>query len=327
MNWKTLCLHLPAINSHDAAFVCAVSLQRLPWPEGWLTPRNVFAKARSIVDTIRDEAATAKIIVHKLRGSVSVLEGSGGNIAVLTGQVGKLLVDAGITASRPRIIEALDSLDAKPIKRLINTYWHFDHCDGNEWLHAAGATILAHENARKHLASTQRVEDWNFNFPPTPAVALPSELINADKTLHHNRATLLLKVYQPAHTDSDISVYFTEADILHTGDVWWNGIYPFIDYSTGGGIDGMIRAADAIIAMTTDRTIIVPGHGPIGNRAQLVEFRDMLVAIRGNVAGLKANGLSLDDIIKAKPTAAFDGKWGQFVIGPALFIRLVHEGV
>lgn len=294
---------------------------------GWLTPRQVFAQARGIVDMIRDEAAKAKINVHKLRGNVSVLEGSGGNIAVLTGQDGKLLVDAGITASKPRIIEALDSLDAKPIKRLINTHWHFDHCDGNEWLHAAGATILAHENTRKHLASTQRVEDWNFDFPPSPAGALPSELITADKTLHHNGATLSLKVYQPAHTDSDISVYFTEADILHTGDVWWNGVYPFIDYSTGGSIDGVIRAVDATIAMTTDKTIIVPGHGPIGNRAQLVEFRDMLVAIRGNVAALKAKGLSLDDIIKAKPTAAFDAKYGQFVIGPAFFTRLVHEGV
>lgn len=294
---------------------------------GWLTPREVFAKARGIVDMIRGEAAKTAITVHKLRGNVSVLEGSGGNIAVLTGQDGKLLVDAGITASRPRIIEVLDSLDAKPIKRLINTHWHFDHCDGNEWLHSAGATILAHENTRKHLASTQRVADWDFDFPPAAEGALPTELINADKTLHHNGAMLSLKVYQPAHTDSDISVYFTEADILHTGDLWWNGVYPFIDYSTGGDIDGAIRAADAMIAMTSDKTIIVPGHGPIGNRAQLVEFRDMLVAIRGNVAALKGKGMSLDDIIKAKPTAAFDAKWGQFVIDPAFFTRLVHEGV
>src|ERR1700754_1942155 len=153
---------------------------------GSLTPQEVFAQARGIVDTIRDEAASAKITVHKLRGNVSVLEGSGGNIAVLTGQDGKLLVDAGITASKPRIVEALDSLDPKPIKRLINTHWHFDHSDGNEWIHAAGATILAHENTRKHLASTQRVADWDFEFPPSPAGALPSELIAADKTLHHN---------------------------------------------------------------------------------------------------------------------------------------------
>ena len=294
---------------------------------GWLTPRDVFAQASGIVDMIRSEAAKAKITVHKLRGNVSVLEGSGGNIAVLTGPDGKLLVDAGITATKPRIVEALDSLDDKPIKRLINTHWHFDHCDGNEWVHEAGATILAHTNTRKHLASTQRVEDWKFDFPPAPAGALPSEIIASDKTLHHNGATLSLKVYQPAHTDSDLSVYFTEADVLHTGDIWWNGFYPFIDYSTGGSIDGTIRAVEETVAMTTDKTVIVPGHGPIGTRAQLVEFRDMLVAIRGNVAALKAKGLSLDDIIKAKPTTAFDARWGQFVIDPAFFTRIVHEGV
>lgn len=292
----------------------------------WLTSQEASAKA-GIVDMIREEAAKANITVHKLRGNVSVLEGSGGNIAVLTGQDGQLLVDAGITASRPRIVEALVSLDARPIKRLINTHWHFDHCDGNEWIHAAGATILAHENTRKHLASRQRVADWEFDFPPAPAGALPSELINADEALHYNGATLSLKVHQNAHTDGDISVYFTEADILHTGDVWWNGIYPFIDYSTGGSIDGTIRAADAVIAITTDRTIIVPGHGPIGNRSQLADFRDMLVAIRGNVAALKAKGLSLEDTIKAKPTAPFDAKWGQFVIDPAFFTQLVYEGV
>ncbi len=320
---------MPASTHHQLSRrgFCLCCLGATAAAGGWVTPREAFAQAGGIVDKMRSEAAKAKITVHRLRGNVSVLEGSGGNIAVLTGQDGKLLVDAGITASRPRIVEALDSLDARPIKRLINTHWHFDHCDGNEWVHAAGATILAHENTRKHLASAQRVNDWNFNFPPAPAGALPSEVITADKTLHHNGATLSLRMHPNAHTDGDISVYFTEADILHTGDTWWNGIYPFIDYSTGGGIDGTIRAADANIAMTSDRTIIVPGHGPIGTRAQLIEFREMLVAIRANVAAHKAKGLSLDDIIKAKPTAAFHAKWGQFVIDPGFFTRLVYEGV
>ncbi len=121
---------------------------------------------------------------------------------------------------------------------------------------------------------------------------------------------------------------FVEPDILHTGDTFWNGIYPFIDYSTGGNIDGSIRAADANLAATTDKTIIIPGHGrPVSNRAELKEYRDMLVAIRGNVAALKKQGKSLEDIVSAKPTAAYDAKWGQFVIGPALFTKLVYEGV
>ena len=143
---------------------------------GWLSPSQVFAQSRNIVDGIRAAAAEAPIKVHRLRGNVSVLEGSGGNIAVLTGPDGKVLIDAGIAASRPRILEALSGLSGDPIRRLINTHWHFDHADGNEWLHEEGAAILAHENTRKHLASAQRVEDWDFNFPQSPPAAIPSEV-------------------------------------------------------------------------------------------------------------------------------------------------------
>ena len=129
------------------------------------------------------------------------------------------------------------------------------------------------------------------------------------------------------HTDSDISVTFAEANIVHVRDTYWNGIYPFIDYSTGG-IDGMIAASDANLAATTNDTIITPGHGrPVSNKAELKEFRDMLVAIRENVAKLKKQGRSRDETVVAKPTAAFDAKWGQFVIDPGYFTRLVYEGV
>ena len=141
--------------------LCCIGSATVAATGGWLNPRQAFAEARNIVDLIRSEAAKAPIVVHRLRGNVSVLEGSGGNIATLTGPDGKLLIDAGITASRPRIVEALASLSTDPIKHLINSHWHFDHADGNEWLHDEGATILAHENTRKHLVSAQRVEDWN----------------------------------------------------------------------------------------------------------------------------------------------------------------------
>ena len=159
----------------------------------WLMPRRLFAAAESPVITIRNAAASAKITVTKLRGNVSVLEGSGGNIAVLTGRDGKLLVDAGIPGTRARITDALDTLSGDPVKHLINTHWHFDHTDGNEWLHSIGAEITAHENTRKHLSVTTRVEDWNFTFPPAPAGALPTKLFNSEQTLHLNGATLALK--------------------------------------------------------------------------------------------------------------------------------------
>jgi glyoxylase-like metal-dependent hydrolase (beta-lactamase superfamily II) len=308
--------------------MCCIAATTVAAGGGWLTPRQAFAEARNIVDLIRDSAAETSIKVHKLRGNVSILEGSGGNIAVLTGGDGKVFIDAGITASRPRLLEAAGSLSRDPVRHLINTHWHFDHTDGNEWLNAEGAAIIAHENTHKHLLVAQRVEDWDFNFPSSPLAAVPSETFASEKTLNLNRSTLHLKHYGAAHTDSDISVAIAEANIFHCGDTYWNSIYPFIDYSTGGNIDGMIKAADANVAAVTDDTIVIPGHGnPVSNKAELLAYRDMLVAIRDNVAKLKQQGRSLDEAIAAKPTAAFDTKWGQFVITPALFTKLVYEGV
>jgi glyoxylase-like metal-dependent hydrolase (beta-lactamase superfamily II) len=307
---------------------CCVATTAFAATGGWLTPSEAFAQARAIVFFIQSAAATAEIAVHDLRRNVSVLEGSGGNIAVLSGPDGKLLVDAGIAVSRPRLAAALASLGTAPVIRLINTHWHFDHTDGNEWLHANGAVILAHENTRKRLSTAQRVEDWRFDFPPSAAGAVPTEVFAGERDLTFADTRLSLKHYEPAHTDGDISVRFADADVLHVGDTFWNGIYPFIDYSTGGSIDGMIRATEANLATTTDRTIIIPGHGPpVSNKAQLQEYRDMLVEIRENVARLKRQGRPLDDVIAAKPTAAHDAKWGQFVIDPAFFAKLVFAGV
>jgi len=293
-----------------------------------LTPRKAFAAARGIVESIKASAAVAPIIAHPLRGGVSVLEGSGGNIAVLTGREGKLLVDCGIGVSRPQITRALAALGDEPVTHLINTHWHFDHSDGNAWVQSSGATILAHENTRARLTEAQRVEDWSYTFPAPAPNALPTDVFATERTMKINGSTLGLKYYGPAHTDSDISVTFVEADILHAADTFWNGVYPFIDYSTGGSIDGMIRAAEANLAATTNKTIVISGHGqPVGDRSQLEDYRDMLVDIRETVATLKRQGRPLDDIIAARPTARYDAKWGNFAIGPALFTKTIHEGV
>ena len=282
---------------------------------------------KGIVPTMIDAAAQTKIERYPLRRGISVLDGSGGNIAVLTGKDGKLLIDSGFTVSKARLVEALNHLSAGPVTQLINTHWHIDHTDGNDWVHVAGATITAHENTKKHLATSTLVEGWQYTFPPAPAGALPATVFNDQHRIHHNDTNLALVHYGPAHTDSDISVVFEEADVIHVGDTWWNGIYPFIDYSTGGSIDGMIRATERNLNVITDNTIVIPGHRPVGNKAGLTEFRDMLTTTRNNVAALKKQGKSLDQTIAPKPTAAFDAKWGQFLITPAFFVTLVYSGV
>jgi glyoxylase-like metal-dependent hydrolase (beta-lactamase superfamily II) len=308
--------------------LCCVGGAAFTATAGWLSPRQAYAEARGLVSLIKDSAAISPIKTYKLRNNISVLEGSGGNVAVLTGPDGKLLVDAGIGVSRPQLSKALADLGNEPIAHLVNTHWHFDHADGNEWLQAAGAKIIAHENTRKHLSVVQRVEDWDYNFLALPASAIPAEVFAKEHHLKLNGASIALNYYGPAHTDGDISVMFAEANVLHVGDMFWNDIYPFIDYSTGGSINGMIAASDANLAIANNDTIIIPGHGrPVSNKAELQGFRDMLVAIRDNVGNLKKQGKTRDETVAAKPTAAFDAKFGQFLIDPGFFTRLVYEGV
>jgi glyoxylase-like metal-dependent hydrolase (beta-lactamase superfamily II) len=306
------------------SFVASVGLATA---SAWLAPGRAVGGEAGPVDTIKKAAATGTVTITNLRGNISVLMGSGGNIAVLPGPDGKLLVDSGIAVSEKKITNALASISSDPVGHLINTHWHFDHTDGNNWVHSAGATIVAHKNTRKRMAVRHRVEGWRFTFPPAPRGALPTIVFDRKLTLHMNGTTIALEYYEPAHTDSDISVYFTHADVFHAGDTWWNGVYPFIDYSSGGNIDGTIEAVETNLSKVTDRTIIIPGHGPIGNKAQMSKFRDMLVAIREKVSSLKEQGKSLTQTIAAKPTADFDAKFGQFVITPDTFTELVYTGV
>jgi len=288
---------------------------------------NNQAKQKGIVPTMIDAAAHANIETHPVRRNISVLEGSGGNIGVLTGNDGKLLIDSGFTVSRPKLQVALDGLSSDSITQLINTHWHTDHTDGNDWVHASGAAITAHTNTKRHLATSTRVEGWEWTFPPAPAGALPASVFEDEYKIHHNGTSVVLKYYGPAHTDSDISVLFEEANVIQIGDTWWNGIYPFIDYSTGGSIDGMIQASERNLKVASNDTIIIPGHGPVGDKAALSEFRDMLVEIRNNVAELKKQGKSVSETIAEKPTANYDAKFGQFLITPAFFTTLVYSGV
>lgn len=295
----------------------------------------------------RIAGAAAKITTKTLRRNVSCLMGSGGNIAVLPGKQGKLLVDSGYSTSRPQITEALTALGPDPLTHLINTHWHFDHTDGNEWMHAAGATILAHENTKIRLSAPQFMAALHATIPAAPAGAIPTQIFTGQHidlangqvlatvkglagpgaTFILNGETLHLQHYDPAHTDTDISIHFQEADVFHTGDTWFNGFYPFIDYSTGGTIDGMIAASKRTLATVSATTIIIPGHGPVGDKAQLTSFSEMLIATRGAVAALKQQGKSIEETIAAKPTAAFDDQWGKGFMNAETYTRLVYQGV
>jgi glyoxylase-like metal-dependent hydrolase (beta-lactamase superfamily II) len=286
---------------------------------------NVAVQAESAVDRIRRAASTDPIAVQRLRGNLSLITGAGGNVVLLDDAEGVLLVDSAIDGRR---VEATaGSLTTAPIRYVVNTHWHFDHTDGNEWLALRGATIIAQENTRRHLSRATRVDDYGETFPPRPAAALPRTVFADRHLLAIGGATVTLVHYDPGHTDSDISVRFPNEDVLQVGDTWWNGIYPFIDYSTGGSIDGLIAAARWNLMAVSGDTLVVPGHGPAGDRAGLAVYYDMLVAVRETVAGLKGRGFTLDEVIAGRPTAAFDDTWGNGLVGPEFFTRLVYRGV
>jgi glyoxylase-like metal-dependent hydrolase (beta-lactamase superfamily II) len=285
------------------------------------------AVAQTPYANINKAAAAAEITLTPLRGGVYLVEGSGGNMAAIGGPEGLLLVDDGIALSKAKMRTALKRVGKGPSRYAINTHWHWDHTDGNGWARQDGAVVVAHANTARHLEETIRVEEWGHTFTPVAASARADVRITASTTIAFAGDQLVLRPYTPSHTDGDLSVYFQGADVLMTGDTWWNGLYPFIDYVAGGGIDGMIAAADASIAQAGPRTIVVPGHGPVGGREDLVAYRTMLATIRDNVARLKAQGLTVDQVIAARPTAAFDDVWGKAIISPELFTRLVYRGV
>lgn len=284
-------------------------------------------KAAITAAQMRADGAHAKIITKRLRNQVLVLIGSGGNILVLSGKEGKLAVDSGYATSESQIRAALEQISSEPLRHLVNTHWHYDHTDGNQWMHLAGARIVAQAQTRVRMSSTQSIPEFDAYLEPSPRAALPETVFSANHTLSVDGETIHLRRYTPAHTDSDISVFMEHANVLHTGDTWFNGYYPFIDYNSGGSIDGLVAASGENLKLADGQTIVVPGHGEIGNREDLVKFHQMLSATREAVLALKRTGRSVEAVVDARPTAEFDAAWGGGFIGPDLFTRLIYRGV
>ena len=279
----------------------------------------------SLVQTMRSMGPITPIRVTKLRDTVFLLQGVGGNMVAQIGPDGKLLIDSSVSTAAPRTRKTLAGLGMQQLQLLINTHWHFDHTDGNAAMHDAGALILAHENTRLRLSHPQHIAAIGLDFPAAPGSALPQEVFEDRAHLFFNNDELRLVHFAPAHTDSDIYILFKQANVIHAGDIWFNGMYPLIDDSSGGRIDGMIRASTELVALADSDTKIVPGHGPLGKKSELLEYRDMLVSVRDRIQGLKLSGRSIEDAVAAKPTSDLDKKWGAGSVSPDLFVRQVYK--
>ena len=225
----------------------------------------------------------------------------------------------------PKILEALNALSKDPADALINTHWHVDHTDGNEGLHAAGFSIFSHTKTRERLSTPQSIKLLGISLPAYPAAAWP--VITFDDSLHawHNGDSLDLVHFDPAHTDTDIYIHFHKANVIHAGDTWFNGFYPFIDEGSGGSIGGMIRATEKVLAIAEKDTRIIPGHGPVGSKVALQGFHDMLSSARDKIAAFKSTGASEKETVAKDPTADLDATWGKGFMSPAVFTGIVYR--
>lgn len=281
----------------------------------------------TLPDQLRNAAATETIRTTKLTDTIFLLQGVGGNIICQTGPDGKLLIDSGISTGTNHLRDALRALGPMPPRLLVNTHWHFDHTDGNASLHLDGAFIIAQENTRVRLASPQYMQVYDVHFNAAPDAGLPQEAFSDSSTLWVNNDQADMIHAPDAHTDSDIFIHFVKGNVIHTGDLWFNGMYPLIDLSSGGTINGMIRGVDQVLELADDQTRIVPGHGPLGNKAALQVYRGMLVNVANRVEKLKALGYTVQQAVAAKPTADLDAAWGKGSIRPDTFVALVYDSL
>ena len=258
-----------------------------------------------------------------LTNNIALLMGPGGNVVILAGPDGKVVVDSFVQGAFAKLREHTAASGKGPITLLIDTHWHFDHTDNNAGFRMAGAEILAHEKTKQRMSETHDL--LGMHFPASPAEALPTQTFTASKKLEANGETIELAYIQPAHTDTDIAVHYVNANVIHMGDVFFNGAYPFIDASTGGSINGMIKGAEWGMSVTDNQTKIIPGHGPIGNKASLTKYRDVLVTVRDRVQKLKAAGKKIEEVVAAKPTAEFDAVWGKGFMMPNDFVGIVYN--
>ncbi|MGZ6250320.1 MAG: MBL fold metallo-hydrolase [Syntrophales bacterium] len=268
-----------------------------------------------------------QIQTEKVADNVYMLVGAGGNIGVSTGKDCVFMIDTSYAPLADRIKAAIATVSDKPIQYVVNTHWHQDHVGGNEYFAKAGATVVAHDNVRKRVSTEQVVKILNKTVPPLPEPALPVITFSRSVTFYLNGNEIYILNIARAHTDGDAIVHFRKSNVIHMGDIYFNGMYPFIDLSAGGSMNGMIRAVKNILLLCDRDTKVIPGHGHLSNKTELEEYLKMLVAVRDRVSQEIKAGKPLDAVIASQPTRDFDPVWGKGFMKPEQFVTIVYESL
>jgi glyoxylase-like metal-dependent hydrolase (beta-lactamase superfamily II) len=251
------------------------------------------------------------VTIQTIVDGLSMIQAGGGNIAVLHGDEGVFVIDNGLPDKTESVIAAIKEVAGdQDITMLVNTHWHFDHAGNNLAVAETGAVIIAHDNVRQRLKTGQKIESIGKKIEPAPQKSLPVLTYDEGVTIHLNGKTASVLKMTPAHTDGDSVIFWKDANVIHTGDIFFNGKFPFIDGSSGGTLAGMIKATDKILAMIDDKTIIIPGHGSLAKKADLTSYNAMLKDVSARIDQTKEEGKSRDEWIASKALKDLNDQWG-----------------
>lgn len=292
---------------------------------GWnaaLTAMVVLSQAPSRLEGQNQNFDTVQITSTKVAGNVHMLVGSGGNIGLMVGDDAAFVVDDQFAPLTPKVLAAIKAITPQPVRFVMNTHWHFDHTGGNENMGQAGALIFAQENVRKRMSTDQFIEAFKLKQPASPRAALPVITFTDTVSFHLNGDSVVVFHVAPAHTDGDAMVMFTKANVVHTGDVFVSAGFPFVDRSSGGTINGIISATERLVAVTNADTKIIPGHGPLADRARVKAYHDMLVVLRDRMRKEIAAKHTVDQVLASKITAEYDKEWPN---NRERFVRILFQ--
>ena len=283
--------------------------------------------AKTVIQKATEQFESTPLKATSLGQGLFVFSGDGGDVTAIVDEGSILLIDSGLASRVTELSDAISKTAMRPVTRLVNTHWHFDHTGGNTYFGSSGVTIIAQKNVKQQLSSVQDVSFIGLRDGHYPSEALPGVTYSSSMSLQQGSQRLTLENYGSAHTDGDTVIYIVPANVAVVGDIFSNHFYPIIDLVSGGSIAGMIHSLDRILAQTDEQTKIVPGHGPVATRADLQDYRDMLVQVRQRIQDLIAAGKTMDEVVAAAPTKDFDAKWGSGYVPADVFIRMVYSSL